>query len=87
MRNIDVEIMAAELHIKGRRLMVECTCERCKKTESISYADARENGRSLSNCMTPEGWVEAGDYPGLLCRDCFESLHKWMKEGVNNEAD
>lgn len=88
MRNIDVEAIAAELfHIKGRRLMVECTCERCKKTESISYADACENGRTLSNYMAPEGWAEAGYYPGLLCRDCFESLHKWMKEGANNAAD
>jgi hypothetical protein len=84
MRSINVEAIAAELsHIKSRRMMVECTCERCKKTEAISYEDACENGRSLSNCRVPEGWIDAGYYPGLLCKECFKSLTEWMSEGAN----
>lgn len=72
---------------RGRTLMVMYECTRCGKEEYMQYTEATKGGGVLTNCKVPEGWADAGYFIGLLCSDCFESLRKWMKEGVNNEAD
>ena len=72
---------------RGRRLMVEYTCQRCQKKEYVFAQDAFADGRQLSNSKLPRVWNDICHYPGILCPECFSSLAEWMKEGVNNEAD
>lgn len=70
----------------GRKVMVQYTCQRCGKTESVPYGTALANSDNLSSSELPDGWVDL--MPGLLCVTCADSFGEWWREvDKNNAAD
>lgn len=70
---------------KGRKLMVEFTCHRCKTTriEELEPLDkkAGDHYGQLSSIDPPEGWSK-WYYTGiLLCGGCTRKLEEFMKAG------
>ena len=66
----------------GRRLLVEFSCSRCKKTasrplkESVDAAD--EYLRDLCDLPPPKEWRDGGFYHKTLCPECAKAYDAFM---------
>ena len=87
-----MEINCFEEH--GRRILVEFTCRRCRKTETRPLEDCRPTEysvRGLYDLTPPNGWRDGGFYYNMFCPDCRKDYEAFMdgtaivKDGDNNE--
>lgn len=87
-----MEINCFEEH--GRRILVEFTCRRCRKTETRLLEDCRPNEhpvRGLYDLIPPKGWRDGGFYYNMYCPDCRKDYEAFMdgaaivKDGGNND--
>lgn len=88
-----MEIKSFEEH--GRKILVEFTCYRCKKTATRPLEDCRPKEysvRGLYDLIPPKGWEDGGFYYPLFCPDCREDYKAFMdgaaivKNGDNNDC-
>ena len=79
-----MEITKFESH--GRRLMVEFTCHRCKKTAIRRLNDCMkevEYFRELYDLRPPKDWKDGGFYYPTFCPECAKAYDLFMKGGDN----
>jgi hypothetical protein len=66
----------------GRKIMVQFTCQRCKKTALKPLKDCLPSDcpvRYLSDLETPAEWKNGGFYYPTFCPDCAKAYEQFMK--------
>ena len=68
----------------GRRIMVEFTCRRCRKTEYRPLKDClpADCFRNLYDLQAPKEWRDGGFYHPTFCPECAEKYDQFMKGDV-----
>ena len=71
----------------GRKLMVEFTCRRCKKTTlrplKECMEEEKEGYQGLYDLRPPKDWNSGGFYYPLFCPDCKKAYEDFLN---NNNA-
>lgn len=69
-----------KFEMNGRRLMVEFTCRRCKKTvvRSLEICLGEVDYNFLTDLRPPADWENGGFYYPLFCPDCSEAHKRFM---------
>lgn len=81
-----IEIQHYEYH--GRRLMVEFTCRRCKKTALRPLKDCMQSVdyfQGLYALAPPADWYDGGFYYPMFCKECKEAYDRFMNGEGENE--
>lgn len=62
----------------GREVMVQFTCQRCRKTACLPYTEVMTGDHYgyLHNSKMPEGWSELYYQP--MCEDCTSAFKAFM---------
>ena len=75
-----MEIRTYETH--GRKLLVEFTCQRCKKTATKPLEECMKQDnecyQDLYNLSPPKEWQDGGFYYPLFCPDCKKAYEEFM---------
>lgn len=76
------------LESNGRRLMVEFTCRRCKKTAVRPLKECLEevDYNHLWDLRPPVGWEDGGFYYPLFCPDCSAAHKRFMNMEGEKDA-
>ena len=75
----------------GRKLLVEFTCRRCRKTATMSFEECINKSkectfRGLYDLRPPEKWYDGGFYYPLFCPDCKKAYDEFLNpRGCENE--
>lgn len=70
--------------LRGRTLFIEFKCGRCGTTYFEPYEKQAANTEGNLQCFKPpEGWQDDGLYNPLLCPECAEQFHRFLR----NEGD
>ena len=68
---------------RGRKLLVEFCCQRCKKTVTRSLEECmqttKDYNNNLYNLPPPKDWQDGGFYYPLFCPDCKKAYEDFMK--------
>ena len=76
------------IETKGRRMLVEFTCCRCKTTQIKTLKDCmdeeKEHYGNIENFRPPNGWEYGRHHFSLFCPKCKKEYEEFMRSGESD---